>query len=142
MSLMEQATAGGVVVMHEDLSHGFHGANARYELRPGTQSSVHIQLRGWLDEIALRRFETRLDDLGRRGARQLHLDVSGMRHVDYRLIPDWIDALGRFEVRWGPVTVGGLTAYMNDLFCLAGCESRLRGWASAAALEPSREFTT
>ena len=139
---MEQATESGVIVMHEDLSHGFHGANARYELQPGAGSLVQVQLRGWLDEIAMRRFEKRLDDLGRRGAGRLDLDISGLRHVDYRLIPDWIDALGRFEVRWGPVTVSGLTAYMNDLFCLSGCESRLRGWASAAALEPSRELTS
>lgn len=128
-----------------ELSHGHHGAAARLELheRAGERLAL-LKLSGWIERVALRRLRHTLDDLAERGTSQLVLDCSQLRHIDYRLAPGLVDALARFESRAGGFVVCGLSHYLRDLFRLAGCESRLRCWPTAAdllgpALEPGRE---
>ncbi|OGF16491.1 MAG: hypothetical protein A2W00_13035 [Candidatus Eisenbacteria bacterium RBG_16_71_46] len=135
------------LVMNLDLSHGRHGATARIELHERDQGRVAlVQLGGWLDAVALGRLEDTLRDLELRGVSQLLLDCAAVRHIDYRLVPALVAALDRFEVRAGGCVVCGLSNYLRDLFRLAGCESSMRCWPSAAELleppaapEPGRE---
>ena len=123
------------VALNLDLAHGRHGATARLELheRAGARVAL-LALRGWLDEIAVRRLEETLDDIASRGATQLLLDCSQLRHIDYRLVPALVAALERFETRAGGFVLCGLSHYLRDLFRLAGCDRALRCWPSADEL--------
>lgn len=141
----EARTGTAPVAVQLELSHGRHGAAARLELHDrGTDRIAVLSLYGWLDRIALGRLQAALDGLAERGASRLLLDCSQLRHVDYRLVPELVEGLSRFESRAGGFVVCGLSRYLRDLFRMAGCESRLRCWPSAselldAALEPVRE---
>lgn len=123
------------VALDLELSHGAHGAAARVELhqRPLGRIAL-VALRGWLDRLAITRLDRALADLASRGVDQLLLDCSEVRHIDYRLVPALVDALGRFEARAGGFVVCGLSLYLRDLFRMAGCEPRLRCWPSASEL--------
>ncbi len=139
------ASEPATLAVNLELSHGHHGAAARLELheREGQRIAL-LKLSGWIDTVALRRLKRALDDLAQRGASQLVLDCSQLRHIDYRLVPALVEALSRFESHAGGFVVCGLSHYLRDLFRLAGCEPRLRCWPSAtdllgSALEPDRE---
>ncbi len=114
-------------------TRGRHGAAARIELldRPAGRLAT-VALRGWVDLPAGRRIEQTLDDLAARGATQLLVDCSQLRHIDYRMVPRLVEALARFETRVGPVAVCGLSRYLHDLFRLSGCDGHLHQWPSAA----------
>jgi anti-anti-sigma factor len=123
------------MALNLELSGGRHGASARIELRERPAGRVVLfALRGWLGRTAVLRLGRTLDDLGERGIEQLLLDCSQVRHIDYRTVPVLVEALTRFESRAGGTVVCGLSAYLRDLFRLAGCEARLRCWPSAADL--------
>lgn len=123
------------VALNLDLAHGRHGATARLELheREGARVAL-LALRGWLDEIAVRRLEEALEDVAARGASQLLLDCSQLRHIDYRLVPVLVASLERFETHAGGYVLCGLSHYLRDLFRLAGCDRALRCWPSADEL--------
>lgn len=116
-------------------TRGRHGAAARIEMhdRPTGRVAV-LALRGWVDVSAEQRIEQTLEDLAVRGASQLLVDCSQLRHIDYRLVPRLVSALVRFESRSGAFVLCGLSRYLRDLFRLAGCDSQLRCWPSAAEL--------
>lgn len=137
MTMVPEATREPrhAVALNLDLAHGRHGATARLELheRRGTRVAL-LALRGWLDAIAARRLEETLDDLAARGAGQLLLDCSQLRHIDYRIVPALVAALDRFETRAGGYVICGLSHYLRDLFRLAGCDRALRCWPSADEL--------
>lgn len=120
------------VALNLELAHGRHGATARLELheRSGGRVAV-LALRGWLDGLAIRRLQEALEDLAARGAGQLLLDCSQLRHIDYRLVPLLVTSLDRFETRAGSYAICGLSRYLRDLFRLAGCDRALRCWPSA-----------
>lgn len=135
------------MALNLELSHGRHGATARVELhdRPSGRVALLV-LRGSIEAVAMRRLERALDDLAARGAQRLVLDCGLLRHIDYRLVPALVQALGQFEQHAGPFVVCGLSRYLRDLVRLAGCETRLTVWPSASdllgpdsAFEPSRE---
>lgn len=138
------------MALNLELTHGRHGATARLEMyERGTGRVALLALRGWIDDIATRRLETALDDLAARGASQLVLDCSQLRHVDYRLLPGLVASLERFETHAGSFVICGLSHYLRDLFRLAGCDGALRCWPSAEELlgangtiEAGREFAT
>ena len=116
-------------------TRGRHGAAARIELldRPAGRLAT-VALCGWVDLPAGRRIEQTLEDLAARGASQLLLDCSQLRHIDYRMVPRIVAALARFESRAGSVAVCGLSRYLLDLFRLSGSEGHLHEWPSAAAV--------
>ena len=119
-------------------TRGRHGAAARIEMhdRPTGRVAV-LALRGWVDLSAERRIEQTLEDLASRGASELLVDCSQLRHIDYRMVPRLVRALAGFEARAGAFVLCGLSRYLRDLFRLAGCDSQLRCWPSAAdLLEP------
>ncbi len=123
------------VALNVDLAHGRHGATARLELHDQAGQRVALlALRGWLDDVAVRRLEETLDGVSERGASQLLLDCSQLRHIDYRLVPTLVAALERFESRAGGFVLCGLSHYLRDLFRLAGCDRALRCWPSAEEL--------
>ncbi len=116
-------------------TRGRHGAAARIELHEGPGGRLAtLALRGWIDPFAERRVEQALDDLAARGVSQLVLDVSQLRHIDYRMVPRLVQALGRFESRAGSVAMCGMSRYLTDLFRLSGCDVQLHPWSSVAAL--------
>jgi len=116
-------------------TRGRHGAAARIELHESTAGRLAmLALRGWVDLSAERRIEQALDDLAARGATQLVLDFSQLRHVDYRLVPRLVGAIASFESRAGSVALCGMSRYLHDLFRLSGCDVQLRSWSSVAAL--------
>jgi len=123
------------VKMDLQLSRGRHGAAARLEVheRPAGRVGV-LALRGWVDAPAARGIERALDDLAARGVSRLVVDCSQLLHVDYRLVPRLADSLLRFEAHAGAVVLCGLSRYLRDLFRIAGCESKLCCWPSAADL--------
>lgn len=123
------------VALNLEFTRGRHGAGARIELhdRPVGRLAV-LALRGWIDLSAERRIEQTLDDLAARGVSSLVVDVSQLRHLDYRLVPRLVDSLARFESRAGAVAVCGLSRYLRDLFRLSGAEPQLSCWPSAADL--------
>jgi anti-anti-sigma factor len=116
-------------------TRGRHGAAARIELhdRPAGRLAT-LALRGWVDLSAERRIEQALEDLAARGANQLVLDCSLLRHIDYRMVPRLVQALGRFESRAGSVALVGMSRYLHDLFRLSGCDVNLHPWSSVAAM--------
>lgn len=120
------------VALNVDLAHGRHGATARLELYD--RGVALLALRGWLDDVAVRRLEETLDGVAARGASQLLLDCSQLRHIDYRLVPALIAALERYESHAGGFVLCGLSHYLRDLFRLAGCDRALRFWPSAEEL--------
>ncbi|MEO5618825.1 MAG: STAS domain-containing protein [Candidatus Eisenbacteria bacterium] len=123
------------VALNLDLAHGRHGASARLELHDrGGMRVALLSLRGWLDDIAVRRLEEALEDISERGASQLLLDCSQLRHIDYRMVPSLVTALERFETHAGGFVLCGLSQYLRDLFRLAGCDRTLRFWPSAEEL--------
>jgi anti-anti-sigma factor len=116
-------------------TRGRHGAAARIELHERASGRLAmLALRGWVDASAERRIEQALDDLAARGATQLVLDFSQLRHVDYRMVPGLVQAIGRFESRAGAVALCGMSRYLHDLFRLSGCDVQLHTWSSVAAL--------
>ena len=130
------ARAGSVpVAVNLELSHGLHGAAARLELHErGSERIAVLALCGWMDRVALARLHVALDRLAEHGSSRLLIDCSQLRHIDYRLVPQLVDALARFESRSGGFVMCGLSRYLRDLFRLAGCEPRLRCWPSASEL--------
>ncbi|MCC6350617.1 MAG: STAS domain-containing protein [Candidatus Eisenbacteria bacterium] len=132
----------GALTVHLQFTRGRHGAGARIELheRPAGRLAV-LELRGWIDLSAQRRFEQTLDDLAARGVERLLVDCSAVRHIDYRLVPRLVAALTRFEARSGGVALGGLSRYLRDLFRLAGCDPLVGafGPADEAFLPSSRQ---
>jgi anti-sigma B factor antagonist len=130
-----RATAARTLALNLDLGHGPHGAAARIEILEQDASRIALlDLRGWLDPPAAERLEHALDDLAARGVNQLVVDCSWLRHIDYRVVPGLMASLERFESRAGGIVMCGLSRYLRDLFRLAGCESRLRCWPTAAEL--------
>jgi anti-anti-sigma factor len=135
------------LVLNLDLSRGRNGASARIELHERAHGRVAlVALKGGLDRAAVTRLDRTFDDLAGRGVTRLLLDCSQLRHIDYRLVPELVEAMARFESPMGGFVVCGLSHYLRDLFRLAGCEPRLRCWPSAADLlgatsgfEPGRE---
>lgn len=123
------------VAMNLQFTRGRHGAAARLEVheRPAGRVGL-LALRGWVDLSAERGIERALDDLAARGVSRLVLDCSQLLHVDYRLVPRLADALLRFEAHAGAVVMCGLSRYLRDLFRIAGCESKLCCWPTAADL--------
>lgn len=123
------------VAMNLQFTRGRHGAAARLEVheRPAGRVGL-LALRGWVDLSAERGIERALDDLAARGVARLVLDCSQLLHVDYRLVPRLADALLRFEAHAGAVVLCGLSRYLRDLFRIAGCESKLCCWPTAADL--------
>jgi len=113
-------------------TRGRHGAAARIELHdpPGGRIAV-LELRGWIDLSAERRLEQTLEDLASCGVGRLLVDCSPLRHIDYRMVPRLVQALGRFESRSGSVALGGLSRYLRDLFRLAGCDPVVGAWRPA-----------
>ena len=123
------------VALNLDLAQGRHGASARLELHERLTGRVAVlALRGWLDDVAVGRLEETLADLSARGASQLLLDCSQLRHIDYRTVPALVAALDRFESHAGGFVLCGLSHYLRDLFRLAGCDRALRCWPSAEEL--------
>jgi anti-anti-sigma regulatory factor len=116
-------TGRQALAVNLEFTRGRHGAAARIELheRPDGRLAT-LALRGWVDPFAERRVEQALDDLAVRGATQLVFDVSQVRHIDYRMVPRLVQALGRFEARAGSVAMCGMSRYLSDLFKLSGCE--------------------
>jgi anti-anti-sigma factor len=154
---MDAHGARPALAFNFELSHGRPGASARVELHDcatadagrsaGVSRLARVALRGCIDAVATRRLEQVLDDLASRGAEQVLVDCVELRHIDFRVVPELVAALDRFEARSGGVVLCGLSRYLRDLFRMAGCESRLRCWPSAADLlaasastpEPGRE---
>ena len=136
------------VALQLELSPGRHGAAARFEWHERAGSLVAlVRLKGRIGDSAATRLAMALDELAACGDSRLLLDCSELRHIDYRLVPQLVGALDRFESRAGAVGVCGLSRYLRDLFRLAGCDGRLRCWSSAddlletgpRTLEPGRE---
>jgi len=133
-----------VLALNLELSHGRPGASARVELHDrvaaasagpsGVSRIARVALRGCIDGVATRRLSQALDDLALRDVEQVVVDCAELRHIDFRLVPSLVAALDRFEARAGGVVLCGLSRYLRDLFRLAGCESRVRCWPSAADL--------
>ncbi|MEK7329887.1 MAG: STAS domain-containing protein [Candidatus Eisenbacteria bacterium] len=154
---LDAHVARPALALNLELSHGRPGASARVELHdrvaadagrsPGVSRLARVALRGCIDAVAARRLEQVLDDLASRGVEQVLVDCVELRHIDFRMVPALVAALDRFEARSGGVVLCGLSRYLRDLFRMAGCESRLRCWPSAADLlatgaaapEPGRE---
>lgn len=140
------------LALNLDLSHGRPGASARvevYERGDGDRAVriARVSPRGCIDQTAARRLERALEDLALRDLDQVLLDCAELRHIDFRRVPDLVDALVRLDARSGGVVLCGLSRYLRDLFRLAGCESRIRCGSSAddlldvgpRAVEPGRE---
>ena len=123
------------VTMNLQFTRGRHGAAARLEVheRPSGRDGL-MALRGWVDLSAARGIERALDDLAERRVSRLVVDCSQLLHVDYRLVPRLAAKLLEFEAHAGAVVLCGLSRYLRDLFRIAGCESRLCSWPSAADL--------
>jgi anti-anti-sigma regulatory factor len=145
--MVSQVGAGDVrtsVKMDLQLSRGRHGAAARLEVheRPAGRVGL-LALRGWVDAPAALGIERALGDLSARGVSRLIVDCSQLLHVDYRLVPRLADSLLQFEAQTGAVVLCGLSRYLRDLFRIAGCESKLCCWPSAAdlldAVAPARD---
>ncbi|MBI1795666.1 MAG: STAS domain-containing protein [Candidatus Eisenbacteria bacterium] len=142
-----------VLTFSLELSHGRPGASARVEVHdaaPGGRAQARIArvaLAGCIDAVAARRLGEALDDLALRGVEDVLVDCEELRHVDFRLVPELVATLERFEARSGGVVMCGLSRYLRDVFRLAGCEARLRCWPSSSELlessmlapEPGRE---
>ena len=123
------------VTMNLQFTRGRHGAAARLEVHERPAGRVGLMaLRGWVDLSAARGIERALDDLAARGVSRLVVDCSQLLHVDYRLVPRLASALLAFEAHAGAVVLCGLSRYLRDLFRIAGCESKLCSWPSAADL--------
>jgi anti-anti-sigma factor len=132
---MDQGRDRTPVALNVELSHGRHGAAARFELHDRGQERIAlVRLAGWIDTLAAKRLSSALEGLSDRGATQLLLDCSQLRHIDYRLVPALVDSLAHFEAHAGGFVVCGLSRYLRDLFRLADCETQLRCWPSAADL--------
>jgi anti-anti-sigma factor len=127
--------ARAALAVNLELSHGAHGASARLEWheRDGRRVAL-LRLSGWIDRVALVRLERTLEDLAERGAGDVVLDCSRLRHIDYRQVPALVNALTRYESRAGGLAVCGLSVYLRDLFRLGGCEPRLSCWPAASDL--------
>lgn len=153
---LDARVARPALAFNFELSHGRPGAAARVELHDrvveagrsaGASRRARLALRGCIDLVAVRRLELVLDDLASRGVEQVLVDCEELRHIDFRVVPALVTALDGFEARSGGVVLCGLSRYLRDLFRMAGCESRLRCWPSAADLlatgapapEPARE---
>jgi anti-anti-sigma factor len=124
-----------VLAVNLELSHGHPGAHARVELHERAAGRVALaRLGGVLDIAAVARLSRAFEDLALRGVGQLLVDCADVLHIDYRAVPALAHALSRYECRAGGVVVCGLSHYLRDLFRLAGCETDLRCWPSAAEL--------
>ena len=93
-------------------------------------------LRGWIDRSRVRAARAARSTTSRCAAStQLLLDCSQLRHIDYRAgAARWSTRCRASSRAPAACVVCGLSHYLRDLFRLAGCESRLRCWPSAAEL--------
>ena len=157
MAVHPDTHARPALALNVELSHGRPGASARVELHDGAAATgghaagaprvARVALRGCIDSVAARRLSRLLDDLMVRGAEQVLVDCVELRHIDFRMVPALMATFDRFDASADGVVLCGLSRYLRDLFRMAGCESRLRYWPSAAELlasgaptpEPGRE---
>ena len=106
-----------------DLSQGWHSASARIEWLEGAAGiraiEARLSLSGWLDRGALERLDETLNELADRGVRQLQLDCSRVRHVEFGAVRTLTAALSQFAP--GGLRLRGLSPHLRDLFRLAGC---------------------
>jgi anti-anti-sigma factor len=143
---LDPHVARPALALNLELSHGRPGASARVELHDrviaesgqpaGISRLARVALRGCIDAVAARRLEQAFDDLASRGIEQVLVDCEELRHIDFRMVPALVAALDRFEARSGGVVMCGLSRYLQDVFRMAGCDTRLRCWPSAADLLP------
>jgi len=108
------------LALNLDLSHGRPGASARVEVYerattaglpgPGVRAArvARLSLRGCIDEVAAGRLERALEDLALRDLDQVLLDCADLRHIDFRRLPELVEALSRLDARSGGVTLCGL----------------------------------
>jgi anti-anti-sigma regulatory factor len=113
-----------------ELCHGRHGASARVELHEGPGGRLaQMGVGGFLDDVALGRFERAMSDLVAHGVDGLVLECTQLRHVEFRLLPRLLSALSAFADRPAGCRVAGLSPHLRDLFDLAGADERL--WLQA-----------
>jgi anti-anti-sigma factor len=123
------------LALNVELNREHPGASARVEFHQRGRGRVALAtLRGRLDATAVRALTAMLDELAARDVSQLLLDCARVGHIDYRRVPELLEALQRFESRAGNVILCGLSPYLRDLFRLAGREPELRCWPSAQDL--------
>jgi anti-anti-sigma factor len=114
-------------------TRGRHGAAARIELHDGPAGRFgSLAIRGWVDPAAGRRIEQTLDDLASRDVRQLLVDCSQLRHIDYRVVSRLLHAIARFESRNGSVALCGMSRYLQDVFRLSGGDPPVAAWPPPA----------
>ena len=133
-----------------ELRRGRHGASARVELHERAGGTVAlVEVRGWIERVALGRLARILEDLALADVCRLLLDCSLLRHIDVRLVAPLVESLGRFTSDHGTVVVCGLSHQLSHRLRAAAPASGFSCWPSAAellaspfAFERAREWAT
>lgn len=144
MSLVEFDGARLALAINLELSHGRHGAAARVELleRAGRRVA-RVDLSGWVEEVAMGRFERAVQDLAGRGVEGLILDCSRLRHVDHRCMPRLTFAMAPFALRREGLAVLGLSPGLRERYLRsenAACADRAVSSPVAVPAAGEREW--
>ncbi len=115
MSLADLDGARLALAINLELSHGRHGASARVEvLEHAGRHVARVGLSGWVEEVAMGRFEHAVSDLEARDVDGLILDCSRLRHVDARSVLRLTRAVAPFAGRREGLAVLGLSARLRE----------------------------
>jgi hypothetical protein len=108
-----------------------------------------VEVRGWIERVALARLARMLEDLAVVDLCRLLVDCSLLRHIDVRLVAPMVESLGRFTSNRGMVVVCGLSHQLSRRLRAAGSAPGFSCWPSAAellaspfALERAREWAS
>ena len=138
MSLVEFGRARLALAINLELSHGRHGAAARVELleRAGRRVA-RVDLSGWVEDVAMGRFERTVQDLAGRGVEGLILNCSRLRHVDHRCMRRLTAAMAPFALREEGLAVLGLSPGLRERYLSSANAARADCVASSPVAVPA-----
>jgi hypothetical protein len=142
VSLADLDGARLALAINLELSHGRHGASARVELLERAGRHVaRIGLSGWVEEVAIGRFETAVSDLAARDVDGLILDCSRLRHVNAGSASRLTRAVAPFAARREGLVLQGLSKRLRERLEKSHAAPALESAALAPAVV-GREWTS
>lgn len=84
-----------------------------------------MNVTGDLEKNNFRQFDSLLDQALQNKSERMVLDLSGLAHIDYKLVPRLVDRVNRIEAQGGEVKWAGGSDYISNIFKFMGFEEEV-----------------